>query len=74
MTNINDKKYKEYKKRKILRYLIILFCLFTIFLEGLALFKVISYIWGIIPFVTTYIIKYILLKDSDENKKVKIKK
>ena len=74
VTNINDEKFKEYRKRKILKYLIILFCLFTIFLEGLALFKVISYIWGLIPFIITYIIKYFYVKnDFKVNKKNKVK-
>ena len=58
MTNINDNKIKEYKKRKILKYLIIILNLFTITLESLALFKMISYIWGLIPFVISYIVKY----------------
>ena len=47
----NDEKYNIYKKKKKLKYLIIFFSLLTIFLEALALFRVISYLYGLIPFV-----------------------
>lgn len=74
MSNINDLKLKEYKRRKILRYLIILFCGLTIFLEGLALFKVISYVWGLIPFIITYVIKYFYEgNEVKKNKKDNVK-
>ena len=56
--NNNDLKIKEYKKKKIYKYLIITLSLLTIILESLALFKVISYVWGLIPFVLCYIVKY----------------
>ena len=75
MTNLNDKKLKEYKKRKILKYLIIFLSLLTITLESLALFKMISYVWGLIPFIICYIVKYfyegntIELKKDDQKKK-----
>ncbi len=54
----NDEKYNIYKKKKKLKYLIIFFSLLTIFLEALALFRVISYLYGLIPFVILCIVKY----------------
>lgn len=71
--NVNEKKYKEYQKKKILRYLIIIFSLITIILESLALFKVISYIWGLIPFLIYTIIKY-FYNDFHKEKSKKVKK
>ena len=73
----NEEKYNVYKKKKILRYLIILFSLLTIFLEALALFRVISYLYGLIPFVFLYIVKYFYAtvddsKDKKKSKKIKI--
>ena len=66
----NDEKYNIYKKKKIFRYLIILFSLLTIFLEALALFRVISYLYGLIPFVLLYIVKYFNAKiDGKSDKK-----
>lgn len=58
--NGNDIKIKEYRNKKLIRYAIIFLSLLTIFLESLALFKTISYIWGLIPFTISYIIKYFL--------------
>ncbi|MBQ8472363.1 MAG: hypothetical protein IJ501_02540 [Bacilli bacterium] len=74
MTNKNDKKIKEYKKRKILKYLIIFLSLLTITLESLALFKMISYLWGLIPFVICYIVKYFYSGNTIEFKKDNQKK
>ncbi len=65
----NDEKYNVYKKKKILRYLIIFFSLVTIFLESLALFRVISYLYGLIPFVLLYIVKYFNAKIDDKSDK-----
>lgn len=73
MNNINDKKYQEYKRKKIGKYLYFLFSLLTIFLESLALFGTISFLWGLIPFVLAYLIKY-LLSDEFKNRKKNIKK
>ena len=72
----NDEKYNVYKKKKILRYLIISFSLVTIFLESLALFRVISYLYGLIPFVLLYIVKYYYAKltDKSDKKNTKAKK
>ena len=74
MTNKNDQKIKEYKKRKILKYLIIFFSLLTITLESLAIFKMISYLWGLIPFVICYIVKYFYSGNTIEFKKDNQKK
>ena len=74
MTNKNDQKIKEYKKRKILKYLIIFLSLLTITLESLALFKMISYVWGLIPFVICYIVKYFYSGNTIEFKKDNQKK
>jgi len=65
--NINDKKYLNYQKKKMSKYLIIILSLLTITLESLALFKVISFLWGLIPFSLTYLVKWILLKDDKSN-------
>ena len=70
MTNVNDKKYQEYKKRKMLKYIIIILSFITIVLESLALFGMISYIWGLIPFSICYIVKYFSYeKTNNKNKK-----
>lgn len=74
MTNINDKKYKEYKKRRILKYVIIILSFLTIVLESLALFQMISYIWGLIPFCICYIVKYFYEGNTIERKSKKDKK
>ena len=74
INNINDKKYKDYRKKQILRYLYIILCFTTIFLESLALFGTISYLWGLIPFVICYIIKYFFVDKEDKNKEKKNKK
>lgn len=59
---MNDKKLKEYRERKILKYLQIFFSFAVIVLESFALFQVISYLWGFIPFVLNIIVKYLLDK------------
>ena len=72
--NINDKKYKEYKKKKILRYSYIILSFITIALESLALFGMMSYLWGLIPFVACYIIKYFFVDKEDKNTNKKNRK
>ena len=67
--NNNDLKIKEYKKKKNYKYLIIILSLLTIILESLALFQVISYLWGLIPFVLCYIVKYFYAGNSIKKKK-----
>ena len=62
--NESDKKLKEYRKKQILKYLMIVCSLSVIVLESFALFNVISYLWGIIPFVLNLIIKYFYEKDN----------
>ena len=62
--NSNDLKVKKYRKKKILKYLIIILSFIIIILESLALFNVISYLWGLIPFLINCIIKYIYEKDK----------
>lgn len=62
--NESDKKLKEYRKKQILKYLMIVCSLSVIVLESFALFNVISYLWGVIPFVLNLIIKYFYEKDN----------
>ena len=57
--NENDLKYKEYQKKKIVKYIILLLSIVIIVLEVLALFQVISMLWGILLFIILYIIKKI---------------
>ena len=65
----NEEKYSKYKRRKIYRYLIIILSFSVIVLESFALFKVISYLWGLIPFVLSCIVKYLLEREIDNKKK-----
>jgi len=74
VTNVNDLKYKNYKQQQIIKYSVIVLSFLTIVLESLALFGMISYLWGLIPFVLTYFIKYMILnkdnkKKDDQNQK-----
>lgn len=71
----NEKKYDIYKKKKILRYLMIFFSLATIILEAFALFRMISFLFGLIPFFLLYLTKYYYAKisESEENQKNKKK-
>lgn len=62
--NNNDKKVKEYRKKQILKYLMIVCSLSVIVLESFALFNMISYLWGVIPFVLNLIIKYFYEKEN----------
>jgi len=68
VTNVNDLKYKKYKGEKMLKYSVIVLSFLTILLESLALFGMISYLWGLIPFVLTYLVKYLFIKQYDKNK------
>ena len=70
----NEEKVKKYYIKKIIRYLRIITCLAVIFLEGLALFGTISYVWGLIPFIIGCVLKYIAEKDKKEKKDTKKKK
>ena len=73
----NEEKYNVYKKKKILRYLMIIFSFLTIVLEAFALFRVISFLFGLIPFCLLYVTKYyygIVDDDSKREKKNKNKK
>ena len=65
----NEEKVTSYRKRKIYRYLIIVFSFFVIVLESFALFKVISYLWGLIPFVLSCTFKYLYTLENNKNKK-----
>ena len=65
----NDEKVKEYQKKKIAKYSILIFSFLTIILESLALFQMISYLWGLIPFFITYMIKYFYQGNSLNKKK-----
>ena len=67
----NDQKYNVYKKKKILRYLMIIFSFLTIVLESFALFKTISFLFGLIPFCLLYITKYYygIIDDNTKSEK-----
>lgn len=66
--NESDKKLKEYRKKQILKYLMIVCSLSVIVLESFALFNVISYLWGVIPFVLNLIIKYFYEKENNKKR------
>ena len=51
-----------------MKYLVIGLSFLTIVLESFALFGMISYLWGLIPFVLTYLVKYLFAKQYDKNK------
>ena len=53
----NEEKEKKYKKKKLYKNLIIVLSLATIILESLALFQMISCLWGFIPFFLSYYFK-----------------
>ena len=55
--NKNDIKYNEYKKSKIINYIKVFLLLAVMVLEILALFNVISMIWGLLVFVFTLVLK-----------------
>ena len=67
----NEEKYNVYKKKKILRYLMIIFSFLTIVLESFALFRVISFLFGLIPFILLYITKYYygIIDDNTKSEK-----
>lgn len=60
--DFNNQKYKDYRKKKILKYLYLLLALGVVVVEILALFNIIHMIWGIVAFISLYIIKKILIK------------
>ena len=70
----NEEKYNVYKKKKILRYLMIIFSFLTIVLESFALFKAISFLFGLIPFSLLYITKYYYGIIDDDTKREKKEK
>ena len=65
----NEEKFNKYKRKQIYRYLIILLSFSVIVLEAFALFNVISYLWGLIPFVLSCIVKYLRDREIDNKKK-----
>ena len=60
----NEERYSKYNRKKLYRYLIIILSFMVIVLESFALFKVISYLWGLIPFVLSCIVKFLNEKES----------
>ena len=56
----NDKKIAEYRKKQIIKWVIIILSIAVIVLEVLALFKVISLLWGLALFIIIYLLKKIL--------------
>lgn len=67
----NDDKYQEYLKKNFFRYSIIGLSILTIILELLALFGVISFLWGLISFALCYVAKYFYTKKSNTNESKK---
>ena len=53
----NDDKIKAYRKKKIEKWLLIIASIGVIVLEILALFNVISMLWGCILFILIYLFK-----------------
>ena len=62
MTNTNDKRIRDYKKKKIEKWILIAALFSVIILEILALFNVISVVWGCIIFIIVYLFEKIILK------------
>lgn len=62
MSNINDKKIREYKNKKIKKWILVSLLVLVIVLEVLALFNVISMLWGAVIFVIIYLFEKIILK------------
>ena len=83
--NNNDLKYQNYIRKKVVRFVVICLSILTIFLEAIALFQTIlysmgrisyqsvSYVWGLIPFCLTYLVKYFGIP-KEEREKEKHKK
>ena len=67
----NDDKVKSYKRKKLYKYLVIILSFAVIVLESFALFKVISYLWGLIPFVLSCIVKYLNEREIKNKEKPK---
>lgn len=65
----NEERFNQYKRKQIYRYLIIVLSFSVIVLESFALFKVISYLWGLIPFVLSCIVKYLQDREIDNRDK-----
>ena len=57
MKNKNDKIIQEYKKKQIKKWLIIIVYILVIVLEILALFNIISMLWGCALFAIIYLFK-----------------
>ena len=62
MSNINDKKIREYRNKKIKKWILVSLLVLVIVLEVLALFNVISMLWGAVIFVIIYLFEKIILK------------
>lgn len=55
--NINDEKYRTYKKNRRFKIIYLLLSVMVIVLEVLALFNVISMVWGLLVFIFVYLLK-----------------
>ena len=62
MSNINDKKIRDYNKKKIEKWILIIALLLVIVLELLAIFNVISMLWGLVIFIIVYLFEKFILK------------
>ena len=63
-----DKKIRAYRLKNILTTICIILYIAIIILEILALFQLISFVWGLIPFMIATIIKYYLTKNNTNKK------
>lgn len=70
----NEKKIKEFNKMKLERNLIMFLSFATIVLEIIALFGIIHYLWGMIPFSLSIAIKGIGSREPKKKDKSKDKK
>ena len=64
----NEERVKHYRLKKLYKYLIILLSFAVITLEAFALFKVISYLWGLIPFILSCIVKFLNEREIEKDK------
>ena len=62
MPNDNDKKIAAYKKQRTFKIIYIVLSIIVIILELLAIFNVISMIWGCVVFAIIYLFKKNILK------------
>jgi len=63
-----DKKIRVYRLKNILTVIVVLLYIAVIVLEILALFQLIHFAWGLIPFILAAILKFYLTKNNINKK------